>query len=121
MWKYYFIYIDLNRRIGYDIDEKLNEYGKDGWELVNIIKHSENDLMCFFKKYISEDNNKTLIRKWDKYDQCSIRLRNALDVLIHPETKEKIIYIEDITHNILKKQLGVGGKSITEFFELLNS
>ena len=54
MWKYYSINVDSSKVYGYDLDEKLNEYGSQGWELVSLFPTNKNkDFITYiFKKHI---------------------------------------------------------------------
>tara|TARA_B110000977_G_C10880641_1_gene417352 strand:+ start:575 stop:757 length:183 start_codon:yes stop_codon:yes gene_type:complete len=40
---------------GYFIDFKLNQYGKEGWELVNIIRDDSNELTAVYKRELKDD------------------------------------------------------------------
>ena len=42
--------------INNDIDEtKLNRFGKEGWELVNIIRDDSNELTAVYKRELKDD------------------------------------------------------------------
>jgi hypothetical protein len=67
-----------------------------------------------------KNNNKTKIEDWEKYNQCSTRLRNGITNVCRVMNREKVLveYIEDITKKDFCKARYLGIKTWREFEHL---
>jgi len=57
MWEYLAAHYSVNRDLT-SINQVLNSYGKDGWELVSIIDDDANIKIFFFKRVLIEKAKK---------------------------------------------------------------
>ncbi len=61
---------------------------------------------------------KTLFKKWDKYRECPERVKTVLRFLMDKNTREEIIYVEDVTKEVFLEQRNAGIKSWKQFEEI---